>query len=128
MNPIYHDDEPDSGLQWRESDYRPEHRVGSLARLKPEMYASYVFLHYQLQEETSRKFNQYYFISSFEQYIFSYQEMPERVRTPRKGKLATHNTPENWGAAMHPHFELWENREKNEQIWHVLEEIISADI
>lgn len=128
LNDIYHDDEPSEDVPWRRSGYQPDLRVGSITRLRPDMYASYVFLHYQLQEEKPRQFNKYYMIGSFEQYLFSYQELPEIVEKPRRGKLTTEHSPQNWSAVMQPHFEPWPDTVEDndeEDIWRKLVEIIS---
>ncbi|WP_090982671.1 hypothetical protein [Paenibacillus sp. CF384] len=123
MNDIFHDDLPQSDVPWRHPDYRPTQRVGSLSRLKPNQYASYVFLHYQLQEEKPRLFNKYYIIGSLGEYIFSYQELPAIVEAPRKGLLSTKETPPDWGVAMEPHFEPWTDKPEAERLWCVMEEL-----
>ncbi|PRX61505.1 hypothetical protein B0G52_12524 [Cohnella sp. SGD-V74] len=128
LNDIFHDDEPSEDVPWRRPGYEPRQRVGSLARLKPEQYASYVFLHYQLQEEKPRGFSKYYIIGSFERFIFSYQELPAQVEPPRKGLLATANTPQDWHGAMEPHFEPWADTAEEERIWRELEEIVSVEV
>ncbi|RAP74676.1 hypothetical protein [Paenibacillus montanisoli] len=125
MNDIFHDDIPLDDVPWRRPGYRPTQRVGSLAKLKPEQYASYVFLHYQLQEEQPRLFNKYYTIGSFGDYIFSYHELPAIVEPTRKGLLATSETPPDWGVAMAPHFEPWADDTEREPVWRVMEEIFS---
>ncbi|WP_091224540.1 hypothetical protein [Paenibacillus sp. BC26] len=123
MNDIFHDDLPQPDVPWRHPDYRPTQRVGSLSRLKPDQYASYVFLHYQLQEEKPRLFNKYYIIGSLGEYIFSYQELPAIVEPPRKGLLSTKETPPDWGVAMEPHFEPWTDKPEAERLWCVMEEL-----
>ncbi|REE86529.1 hypothetical protein A8990_110139 [Paenibacillus taihuensis] len=126
MNDIFHDDWPNvDEVPWRHSGYRAEQRIGSLARLKPEMYSSYVFLHYQLQEEKPRLFSKYYMIGSFDQYIFSYNELPSIVEQPRVGQLTTTNSPPDWGEAMEPHFEPWTEMVEAERLWCVMEEFFS---
>ncbi|WP_308637460.1 hypothetical protein [Paenibacillus silvisoli] len=122
MNDIFHDDVPTEDVPWRRPGYTPTQRVGSLARLKPEQYASYVFLHYQLQEEQPRLFNKYYIIGSFGEYIFSYHELPAIVEPARKGLLATKETPPDWGVAMAPHFDPWPDLQEP---WRVMEELFS---
>lgn len=123
MNDIFHDDCPMDDVPWRRPGYRAEQRVGSLARLKPDKYSSYVFLHYQLQEEKPRLFNKYYTIGSFGRYIFSYQELPSQVEQARIGQLSTKNSPLNWGEVMEPHFEPWTEKPDAERLWCVLEEL-----
>jgi hypothetical protein len=96
MNDIFHYNQPDIAENWR-GDRKVERRLGSLARLKPEMYGSYVFYHYQLQEEKPGSGNKTYIIGSHELYLFSYQELPVSLAEAPQGLLATHNTPANWG-------------------------------
>lgn len=128
MNDIFHDDEPMvDEVPWRRAGYRAEQRVGSLARLKPEKYCSYVFLHYQLQEEQPRLFSKYYTIGSFERYIFSYNELPSIVEPSRSGQLSTTNTPPDWGVAMEPHFEPWTAKPEAERLWCVMEELFHLE-
>ncbi|AZN39246.1 hypothetical protein [Paenibacillus albus] len=123
MNDIFHDDCEVGDVPWRRPGYRAERRVGSLARLRPDLYSSYVFLHYQLQEEKPRQFNKYYTIGSFGSYIFSYQELPAVVEPPRIGQISTKNSPINWGEVMEPHFEPWTEKLDAERLWCVLEEL-----
>ena len=115
---IYHDGMPDDGQPWRAPDYTPQRRVGSLARLKPEQYCSYVYYHYVRQEEQPHGFNKYYIIGAHEHRLFSYQELPATVDTPRpRGSLRTKLTPNNWQALMHEHFELWADQPPENQEW-----------
>lgn len=105
MVDIFHDGDPEQDPGWREG-YRPERAVGSIARLKPEMYSSYVYYHYQAQEEKPGSFNRSYIIGSFGTLLFSYHELPAPAgKTPLRGKLQTRQTPEHWHAVMEPHFE-----------------------
>ncbi|MNI18912.1 hypothetical protein D3C73_723330 [compost metagenome] len=99
---------------------RTEVRTGSLARLKPEMYSSYIYYHYQLQEEQRGSFNQTYMIGTNELYIFSYWELPTmKDDIKRPGLLTTNHTPTNWHEVMAPHFITWPNTD--EQIWSKME-------
>ncbi|MBM7567146.1 hypothetical protein [Paenibacillus sacheonensis] len=122
MNDIFHDDVPMDDVPWRRPDWKPAQRHGKLARLKPAMYSSYVYLHYQLQEELPRKFNKYYMIGSFGAYIFSYAESPGLVEPSRAGLLDSKQTPSDWPAAMLPHFEPWGPEvSEEEQLWRDLQ-------
>lgn len=117
MLDIFHDGVPVDVRSWREGRI-VERRVGSLARLKPEQYASYVFYHYQMQEERPESFNQTYMIGSHERYIFSYAELPaSKSGRPRRGLLDTDRTPPNWQDVMDPHFEMWTDPEHRGKPW-----------
>ena len=115
---IYHDGIPGDGPHWRAPDYTPERRVGSLARLKPELYCSYVYYHFLRQEEQPHGFNKYYIIGAHENLIFSYQEWPATIDTPKpQGSMTTDLTPRNWQELMHQHFELWTDQPADSQEW-----------
>lgn len=115
---IYHDGMPGDGPHWRAPDYTPQRRVGSLARLKPELYCSYVYYHFLRQEEQPHGFNKYYIIGAHEQLIFSYQEWPATTDTPKpQGSMTTDLTPTNWQELMHQHFELWTDQPADSQEW-----------
>jgi len=127
MNDIFHDGVPVDWASWRKGRVA-ERRIGSLARLKPEQYASYVFYHYQLQEEQPEKFNQTYIIGSHERLIFSYQELPASLSgRPRRGTLDTNRTPDGWQDVMDPHFEPWTDVEPAERIWRQLACVFAFD-
>jgi len=91
---------------------------GRLARLKPEMVSSYIFFHYQMQEEKPGAGDKYGLISLHEDLIFFYQERPAVVEAAvNTGKLNTANTPERWQDVMFPHFHLWEDAPAGQEIW-----------
>lgn len=110
MMDVFHDGEPASMEEWR--GRRPvERRVGSLARLKPEMYSSYIYYHYQMQEERPSGFNQTYIIGAHENMLFSYFELPASLEDPkREARLKTNHTPQDWHVVMLPHFIPWEQQ------------------
>lgn len=115
---IYHDGHPHEGTPWRAPGYTPTKQVGSLARLKPEMYCSYVYYHYLRQEEQPHGFNKYYIIGAHEYTIFSYQEWPATVDDPKPiGSMQSNLTPTNWQELMHEHFELWSDQPVESQEW-----------
>ena len=125
MVDIFHDGEPVDRKRWRTGRV-VETCVGSLARLKPEQYASYVFYHYQMQEERPESFNQTYIIGAHELLIFSYAELPNSLSgSPRRGKLDTNHTPGGWHELMAPHFEPWTDAGTDELLWRRLECICS---
>jgi hypothetical protein len=112
MTDIFHDGVPTDPQSWRGSR-QIDSRIGSIARVKPEMAASYIYYHYQLQEEYPGEFNKTYIIGYHDHFLFSYVELPaalsERKRT---GKLDSKVSPKSdWQQVMNPHFVMWENSE-----------------
>jgi hypothetical protein len=124
MSDIFHDGVPFDRASWRK-DRAIEHRVGSLARIRPEMLSSYVFYHYQLQEEYPESFNKTYIIGLQDCLIFSYYELPAVVSEIRlKGKLNTHFSPtDSWQEVMDPHFEAWPTPEGGFVPWLTMEHL-----
>lgn len=114
MIDIYHASQPQSGDHWRRQA-SVEERRGKLLRLKPEMLSSYVFYHFQLQEEKRQTDNKYCMIGLHENLLFHYDEIPmtEDVH-PYTGKLDTANSPANWSEVMEPHFIYWEGVKKED--------------
>ncbi len=94
-------------------------RLGAVAILKPDMVSSYVFYHYQMQEEKPGSFNQSYSIGLHGEYLFSYHELPVIKGPSRNGKLVTNHTPSNWHDFMAEHFVPWQDSEG--MIWLKLE-------
>lgn len=124
MIDVFHDGIPKDKESWH-SDRVFEKRRGAIARLKPEMVSSYIFYHYQKQEETPDSFNQTYMIGSHGRLLFSYHELPAAVSTTkREGLLRTHNSPENWHEVMLPHFEPWEELPEGQRLWRTMERLI----
>ncbi|MEI7027770.1 hypothetical protein [Paenibacillus sp. y28] len=110
MVDVFHFNEPASREHWlRKSPV--ERRVGRVAHLKPEMIASYVYYHYQLQEERAFLGDKYEIIAMHENLMFGYQEFPKVIEEPvLPKKLATSGTPENWeDSRMDLHFQPWED-------------------
>lgn len=124
MTDIFHWQTPADVEHWRRKT--PVERVsGRLAQLKPEMASSYIFYHYQLQEERPGSVDKVGQISLHEDLIFFYQEVPSIVETPAiPGKLTTNNTPDHWQDVMFPHFNLWEDTTPDERIWRSLEVVV----
>ena len=124
MMDIFHCLAPESIAHWRRK--QPIERVGlRLARLKPEMGSSYIFYHYQLQEEQPGSFDKYGIISLHENLICFYQEHPAIVEEPRRtGKLTTTNTPPDWHTVMFPHFDLWHDAQPGQEIWRETELVL----
>lgn len=121
---IFHDGVPADPVSWR-GGRRVDKRAGSMARLKPEMAASYIFYHYQLQEEHPEGFNKTYTIGANGTFLFSYSEYPAAVSEvkPRRS-LSTNNTPlAQWHEVMLPHFDPWPGYPEEERLWRPMERI-----
>jgi hypothetical protein len=105
---VFHFNAPASPEHWLRKG-SVERRVGRIAHLKPEMAASYVYYHYQLQEEWAFHGPKYEIIGLHENLLFGYQEFPAVVEQPvLPKKLQTAGTPNNWGdARMDLHFQPW---------------------
>lgn len=122
MVDIFHDGVPENFESWR-SNRRVDNRVGSLARLNPQLVSSYIFYHYQKQEEQPESFNKTYIIGLHEQFIFSYKENPAVISNPRpRGSLNSNRTPLHWQDVMEPHFLPWEDEEDG-CCWRKMEEL-----
>jgi len=117
MMDIFHCGEPRETDYWRRTT--PVEKVRArLTRLQPEMVSSYIFYHYQLQEENPGNFDKSCLISIHENWLFFYQEFPQIVESPpRVGRLTTRNTPDDWHGTMFPHFRLWDDAPPGEEIW-----------
>jgi hypothetical protein len=124
MSDIFHDGVPMDVTGWRK-ERAIEQRVGSLARIRSDQLASYVFYHYQLQEEVPESFNKTYTIGLQDQLIFSYYELPAVVCEPRpKGKLQSQfSSLQNWQEVMDPHFEMWPTSEGGWVPWLTMEHL-----
>ncbi len=124
MMDIFHCGEPRSAEDWQRKAPVESARA-RLTRLQPEMVSSYIFYHYQLQEEKPGSFDKYCLISLHENLLFFYQEYPQVVESPpRIGKLTTHNSPPNWQEVMFPHFLLWDDAPAGEEIWREIELVL----
>lgn len=110
MVDVFHFNEPAGYEHWlRKAPV--ERRGGRVAHLKREMMASYIYYHYQLQEERAFPGEKYEIIAMHENLLFGYQEFPKVMEEPVvPGRLATKGTPENWGdSRMDLHFQPWED-------------------
>lgn len=122
MMDVFHDGVPADEHSWREGR-SIEGRSASLARLNEAWVSSYIFYHYQMQEEYPESFNKTYLIGLHEQLIFSYHETPTVVTRPRpRGLLSTEQTPKDWHAVMLPHFQPWEGVQEAHRLWVPMEE------
>lgn len=92
--------------------------MANIARFKPEMLSSYIFYHYQYQEEKPGDFSKWCAIYLHENLAIIYGEDPDSpAPMPEKRTLYTSNTPPNWGEVMYLHFEPWEDVPPNEKLW-----------
>jgi len=103
---IFHYHVPGELSAWRKDDIaEPWVR---LSYLEPDMYASYIFYHWQLQEERPGDGAKYGIIAMYENLLYFYMERPHIVEpVDYPGKLSTNNTPGDWGTLMGPHFIPW---------------------
>ncbi|WP_248924244.1 hypothetical protein [Paenibacillus hamazuiensis] len=110
MIDVFHFNEPASAEHWlRKAPV--ERRAGRVAHLKPDMMASYIYYHYQLQEERAFHGDKYEIIAMHENLLFGYQEFPKVIEEPVvPGRLQTKGTPENWAdSRMDLHFQPWDD-------------------
>jgi hypothetical protein len=122
---IFHCVEPQGLDHWRRKT-APERIFAKVARLKPEMISSYIFYHYQLQEERPGNFDKYCLIGIHENLLFFYLEHPFVVEPPpAPGKLSTKHTPDHWQDVMDPHFDLWADAPAGQAIWRDIETIFT---
>jgi len=110
MIDVFHFNEPAGYEHWLRKQ-PVERRVGRVAHLKPEMMASYIYYHYQLQEERAFLGDKYEIIAMHENLLFGYQEFPQVIEEPvLPQKLNTSGTPADWNdSRMDLHFQPWED-------------------
>ena len=105
---IFHYSVPVSQEQWRRKvDKTPRIRLN---RLKPEKIASYIFYHFQLQEENLGWNDRYGNIYLWGDVLIFYDELPQEDETEKmQGQLTTQNSPKKiWAELMNEHFqERW---------------------
>ncbi|MGN7358488.1 hypothetical protein ACTHPF_13325 [Paenibacillus sp. SAF-054] len=117
MMDIFHYQQPTGEKDWLRTNAsaRPYARI---AHLKPDKVASYVFYHYQYQEEKPGDGDKYGMIALHENLMFFYSEDPATVDKPSySGKLSTSNTPPDWAGTMEPHFIPWDQSAGPSRIW-----------
>lgn len=125
MLDIFHDAMPRTGSEWRTLGDRRK-SIGSIIYLRPEKYASYIYYHFQLQEEGLKKFNKYFIIGAHENCLFSYYEMPAIVDSWNADRiLNSNNSPDNWAELMGEHFRPWSEGLNIEDPWKVMREVYS---
>jgi hypothetical protein len=129
MMDIFHYNQPQSVEHWRR-DTPPEACTARIIYLRPEMVSSYIFLHYQMQEEKPGAGDKYGQISIHENLLLFYMEQPATQETAQhEGQLKTQHTPANWHEVMFPHFQPWDDMEEKgkwqlaegSQLWRPIE-------
>lgn len=117
MYDIFHYDKPITDEYWERKE-PVQKAVGRIACLKPEMLSSYIFYHFQYQEEKPCDGYKSGIIGIHENLIFFYTEEPEVKEAPTyEGLLKTSNTPPVWMDVMTPHFIFWNNVPLDQEIW-----------
>lgn len=124
MTDIYHSCEP-SNIDWWKRKQPVKRAYAALNRLRPEMLSSYIFYHYQYQEEKPGDWAKYASIYLHENLMFFYQEDPDGpVTPPLSGTLATANTPGRWQELMCRHFLPWEGDPELKKPWMEIEQVL----
>lgn len=111
LTEIFRFHEPQSHEQW-ERKQKPDCCAALIAKIVPELTASYIFYHYQLQEEQPGNGDKYGRIFLMGDTTFFYREFPQVQETPSyQGKLNTQNTPpsDQWQSLMGEHFLFWDD-------------------
>lgn len=126
MMDIFHYNQPKDVGQWRRKA-PVDIPFGRVIRLRPDMVSSYIFYHYQLQEERLGFGDKYGIIVMHENLLFFYQENPRVIEdAPFPGKLETTNTPSGWQELMGKHFAPWTDR--GEEIWRPIELLVTIGL
>ena len=102
---IYHYSTPLNAEQWRRKAENKKPYV-RLNKLRPEKISSYIFFHYQLQEERPGDGERYGVIYLYGDTLIFYQENPfERETEKLPGLLQTDLSPlDRWNELMEEHF------------------------
>ena len=114
MSDIFHGSQPLDLAQWQRGQ-KVEKYVARIGFLKPEKISSYIYYHYQLQEEQPPHMlvNKYMLIGLSRNILFLYDEKPAtKGDLSYQGSLDTSNTPANWETwqqIMRSHFILWDD-------------------
>jgi len=111
MMDIFHYSKPLSNAHWKRK-IENKKPIFQVIYLKPEMVSSYIFYHYQYQEERPGECDKYGAIFINGNLLVMYLETPEENEMEQyRGKLTTNNTPTNWAELMTEHFAPWEDFE-----------------
>jgi hypothetical protein len=124
MMDIFHYGEPASDGPWQRSNPAASSKL-RINRLRPGMYASYIFYHYQLQEEYPGIGDRYGIIGVHDDLIAFYDEEPPTVESGRRpGRLTTRNSPrDRWQELMQEHFQPWED---TNEAWRLAAKLLQA--
>ena len=112
MLDVFHYSRPFSEEEWKrkEQNKTPWIRINYLV---PEKTASYIFYHYQFQEENPGAYDKYGIVYLYGNLLVHYLECPlEKETLLYEGALKTHNTPvgkEAWDDMIEKHFIPWED-------------------
>ena len=125
MHDVFHYQQPQSVDEWKRKT-KVESFWCRVIRLKPEMISSYIFYHYQYQEENPGLYNKYGIIGIHDNLLFMYIELPDYTESiSYKGLLDTSNTPEDWGPLMENHFSPWPDSKGKDDFWRDAEILVS---
>ena len=105
MAEIFHYSQPQSDEDWKRKQHKePLMRAN---KLRHEKVASYIYYHYQYQEEIPCDGDKYGIIFISGDMLFMYLEEPEEIAEKYKGALDTNSTPpmESWSGLMKQHFD-----------------------
>lgn len=126
MMDIFHFSRPQNAAHWRRKS-PVETPFARVIRLRPDMVSSYIFYHYQLQEERPGKGDKYGIITLHEDLLFFYQERPRITEeAPSAPTLQTQNTPSNWQELMTLHFALW--NDPGDPQWRLIDYLTSIGL
>jgi hypothetical protein len=126
MMDIFHFSRPQNVEHWRRNSL-VETPFARVIRLRPEMVSSYIFYHYQLQEERPGMGDKYGLITLHEDLLFFYQERPRITEeAPSAPTLQTQNTPSNWQELMTLHFALW--NDPGDSQWRLIDYLTSIGL
>lgn len=124
MLDIYHCCEPVDKEFWQRKQ-AIKRAYATVNRLRPEMLSSYIFYHYQYQEEKPGDWAKYASIHLNENLMFFYQEESDGpVTPPYEGRLNTSNTPGQWQELMNHHFLPWEDDPDFKKPWREIEQVL----
>ncbi len=128
MLDIFHCGVPWSLEYWSRAQH-VEKVEAHVIRLRPEQVASYVFFHYQMQEEQLGSFDKFGLIGMHENLLFFYKEQPFVIEPPlHPGSLNTTNTPDDWHGTMLPHFQPWSDAHGPDDLWRPAETLWSVGL
>ena len=102
---IFHYSVPIRREQWNRKIQNKNPYI-TLNRVKPEKAASYIFYHYQYQEEGTGDGDRYGIIYIFRDILIFYHERPTEKETEYiEGALKTNHSPiDRWSEVMNEHF------------------------